>query len=200
MVLNHRVWVGLGRECGEVQGGYAHEARSIMAMARAGKSAEINEIQRRMAQIRREMHADVQGAVRGAQSLTDWRSLVGSHPWAALGVAAGVGYLVVPHRRPESHADAVYLASTLAAANQAVPAGRSSGSRTAKSSKFGAISRLLTPVLIRAAQNYALNHLEQWLAAHSFRMNESAGGRRPETSESAPADSETPTVQFRDRR
>jgi len=171
-----------------------------MATPRAGSAAEINEIQRRMAQIRREMHDDVRGAVRGAQSLTDWRSLVGSHPWAALGVAAGVGYLVVPHRRAESHAGAVYLASALAAANQSGPAGRAAGSPKAKSSAFGMVFSMLTPVIVRAAQNYALNQLEQWLATHSFRMNERDRGRRPEAGESAPADPKAPSVRFRDRR
>jgi len=170
-----------------------------MATARAGNPAEINEIQRRMAQIRRDMHADVQGAVRGAQSLTDWRSLVGSHPWAALGVAAGVGYLVVPHRRSESHANAAYLAGAVAAANQAVPAERSSGARKARSGAFAAVFSLLTPVLMRAAQNYALNQLEQWLAAHAFRLNESDRGRPPETGGPPPGDSENLTVRFRDR-
>jgi hypothetical protein len=171
-----------------------------MARARAGSSAEINEIQRRMAQIRREMHADVQGAVRGAQSLTDWRSLIGSHPWAALGVAAGVGYLLVPRRRSDKHSDSAYLAGALAAANQAVPVDRGSDSRKAKSSAFGAISSLLAPVVIRAGQNYALNHLERWLAAHAFRLHERDHGRPPETSDGAPAESETPIVRFRDRR
>ena len=37
-------------------------------------STDISEIQRQMAQIRHDMHHEVQCAVRSAQSLTDWRS------------------------------------------------------------------------------------------------------------------------------
>ena len=62
--------------------------------------ADINEIQRRMAQIRRDLHEDVREVVKGAQSLTDWRSQVRSHPWLALGAAAALGYFVVPKRNP----------------------------------------------------------------------------------------------------
>ena len=95
-----------------------------MAMARADSPAELSDIQRRMAQIRHDMHEEVQGAVRGAQSLTDWRSMVASHPWAALGAAAAVGYLAVPHRRSRSGGSAAHMAAAVAAASQ-VDAARS---------------------------------------------------------------------------
>ena len=75
-----------------------------MATANSTISAEISDIQRRMAQVRHEMHQEVQGAVKGARSLTDWRSLVRSHPWLSLGVAAAAGYLIVPKRRWETPA------------------------------------------------------------------------------------------------
>ena len=55
-----------------------------------------------MAQIRHDMHHDVQGAVEGAQSLTDWRTLIRMNPWISLGIAATVGYLIVPKRRRET--------------------------------------------------------------------------------------------------
>ena len=71
-----------------------------MATAKS-TAAEITEIQRRMAQVRRELHEEVREAVKGAQSLTDWRSQVRHHPWLALGAAAAVGYLIVPRRRQE---------------------------------------------------------------------------------------------------
>jgi hypothetical protein len=58
----------------------------------------------------------------------------------------------------------------------------------------------LTPVLLRAAQNYALNHLEHWLASHSFRLFESDRGSPQETGNAPAGESEEPTVRFRDRR
>ena len=71
-----------------------------MATSRAGRGADLNDLQRQMAQVRHEMHEDVKGAVRGAQSLTDWRRIVASHPWAALGAAAAVGFLVNVRHAP----------------------------------------------------------------------------------------------------
>ena len=73
-----------------------------MAMTKPSSPTDVADIQRRMAQIRHEMHQEVQGAVHGARTLADWRSLVKSYPWLSLSVAAAVGYLVVPKRRKET--------------------------------------------------------------------------------------------------
>ena len=146
-----------------------------MPTSNAASSVEIGELQRRMAQIRREMHEDVQGAVRGAQSLTDWRSIVGNHPWAALGVALGVGYLLVPHRSSKSKTPTPVITEAPRGATVVAPA---SQSQKVRFRPVGAAFGLLGPVLVRAAQNYALNYFEQWLAAHPFPMEESDRVRR----------------------
>src|SRR5579875_3878803 len=92
----------------------------MVAMATAKSSpADIGEIQRRMAQIRRELHEDVREAVKGAQSLTDWRSQVRNHPWLALGAATLVGYLIVPKRHPAPAIVAVAPPAPIAAAIEA---------------------------------------------------------------------------------
>jgi hypothetical protein len=174
-----------------------------MAMAKAGSSADLSDIQRRMAQIRHEMHEEVQGAVRGAQSLTDWRSMVADHPWGALGIAAAVGYLVVPHRRSrDDGGSAAHLAATVAAVSQAEAARRGAGRPVGKSSLVRSAFSLLTPVLIRAAQNYALNQVEQWLLAPPFRLDvgnrDSQGG--PGGAGPGDEDAEAQTVRFRDPR
>ncbi len=57
---------------------------------------EIDEIRKKMAQIRRDLHADVQGVVQGAEAATDWRRFVRGYPWASMGVALAVGYMIVP--------------------------------------------------------------------------------------------------------
>jgi hypothetical protein len=168
-----------------------------MPTSSAASSGELGELQRRMAQIRREMHADVQGAVRGAQSLTDWRSLVGNHPWAALGVALGVGYLVVPHRSSQPKTSTPIISEAPRAPAVVSPA---SQSRKDRFRPVGMAFGLLGPVLVRAAQNYALNHLEQWLAAHPFQVKESDRVRRLEPGVGEPAGPEAHTVRFPDRR
>ena len=162
-----------------------------MARSSAASSVEISELQRRMAQIRREMHEDVQGAVRGAQSLTDWRSIVGSHPWAALGVAIGVGYLLVPHRKAEPQSTPGFACSTAHAVRRELRRPRKAVG--VPTDRCGA-SACLPRFLIRAAQNYALNYLEQWLEAHPLpierrviagsgtkRVEENAGDREAPT-------------------
>jgi hypothetical protein len=123
-------------------------------------TAEITEIQRQMAQIRRELHEDVRGAVEGAQSLTDWRSPVRSHPWLALGAAATLGYVIVPRRRREPAPAVFAVAPAAAAVSEATPAPRKK-----RWGILGSAVGLLAPIAVRAAQNYAIQYLEQWIAA-----------------------------------
>ena len=130
-----------------------------MATAKS-TTAEITELQRRMAQIRRELHEDVREAVKGAQSLTDWRSQVRNHPWLALGAAAAVGYFIVPKRHP---APAVVAIAPAAAAPPPVTV-----APAPKKKRWGLIGSafgLLAPIAVRAAQNYAIQYLEQWIAS-----------------------------------
>jgi hypothetical protein len=132
-----------------------------MATAKS-TTAEITDIQRRMAQIRRELHENVRDAVEGAQSLTDWRSHVRHHPWLTLGAAAVVGYLIVPKRR-EQPAPAI-----VAVAPAAAPAISQAVKAEPKKKRWGIIGSavgLLAPIAVRAAQNYAIQYLEQWIAA-----------------------------------
>lgn len=53
---------------------------------------------RQMAQIRRDFREDVHEIVETAHRYADWKYHVRSHPWVFLGVAAAVGYLIVPPR------------------------------------------------------------------------------------------------------
>jgi hypothetical protein len=137
-----------------------------MAAAKSTPTAEINDIQRQMALVRHELHHDVRVAVKSAQSLTDWRSLVRTHPWVTLATAAAAGYLIVPKRRSETPA---VVAAALPTPSRAapMPVNPASASRESRSSLMGTILGLLAPVAIRAAQNYAAQYLEQWLAPQS---------------------------------
>lgn len=65
-------------------------------MATASPSAE--EIQREMRQVRAELRGDMQQIVEQANGLSDWQAYVRAYPWAAMGAAAVVGYLLVPAR------------------------------------------------------------------------------------------------------
>ena len=65
-------------------------------MATATATNESDEIRRKMAQIRRDLHEDVREVVAGAEAATNWRRYVRAYPWASVGIAAAVGFLAVP--------------------------------------------------------------------------------------------------------
>ncbi|WP_435019590.1 hypothetical protein TA3x_001374 [Tundrisphaera sp. TA3] len=121
---------------------------------------DIDDIRRRMAQIRRELHEDVQGVVAGAEAVADWRRWIRNYPWASVGVAFVLGYVIIPRKHRSSptihitHPDA-----PLPVAAQAVqPPAKKKKSLILKG--LG----LLAPVVFRAGQGYALQFLEQWMA------------------------------------
>ena len=51
-----------------------------------------------MAYIRHELDDDVDEIRESAQTLADWHYYVKNYPWACVGVAAALGYLVVPRK------------------------------------------------------------------------------------------------------
>jgi hypothetical protein len=124
---------------------------------------DISEIQRQMAQIRNEMHQEVQGAVRSAQSLTDWQNLVKGHPWLSLSLAAVVGYALVPKRHPQVVPSIV----TMSAANPMltpITTARAPERVKGRWRILGSALGLVAPVAVRVAQNYVLGHVEEWLS------------------------------------
>jgi len=130
----------------------------------ASTLSEVDEIRRHMAQIRHELHEDVQGVVRGAEATADWRRYIRNYPWAAIGLAFGVGYLIVP-RRPRPQMPAFpYLAQP---APQAAPAASPAPAEPAKKKGkgiFRTVLGLAAPFALRTAQGYALQFFEQFLA------------------------------------
>jgi hypothetical protein len=124
---------------------------------------EIDEIRWRMAQIRLELHQDVEGVVEGAEAATDWRGYVRSYPWASVGLALAVGFLIVPrrHRTPATIVAAPAL--TDGGVQVEIPR-RLEPERPRGRSLLGAAFGMLAPVVVRAAQGYALQYAEQWLA------------------------------------
>jgi hypothetical protein len=142
-------------------------------------SIEIEDIQRRMAQIRHEMHGEVLEAVKGAQSLTDWRSLVRNHPWLTVGVATAVGYLLVPRRRATAPMIVAVNAPTPKLAALVEPQKPSANTGVTSWSVMGTAFSLLAPIAVRAAQNYAMQYIEGLLARHEFPPTEAGRRGRP---------------------
>jgi hypothetical protein len=136
-----------------------------MAPLNASTATEMGDIQRQMAQIRRELHEDVVGAVQNAQSFTDWRSLVRAWPWLALPAAALAGYMAVPARRRPVPPVPVYANPSPIAAD-VQPLARAASRPLSGGAMFGAALGLLAPVVVRAAQSFAAARLETWLTEH----------------------------------
>ena len=121
---------------------------------------EIDEIRRQMAQIRRDLHEDVRGVVQSAEAATDWRRFVRNYPWASMGAALVVGYMIVPHKRQPA---TIQLAPAEPIRPVVAEAPRPAEEKKGKS-LLGIAFGLIAPVVLRAAQGYALQFAEQWLA------------------------------------
>jgi ElaB/YqjD/DUF883 family membrane-anchored ribosome-binding protein len=157
-------------------------------------NTELDEIQRQMARIRRELRADVrdvissasgvfstaQGVISGAHGVIagahdvistagrafQLRRIVQRHPWASLGVAAAIGYLLVP-RRSGPRAPNHQPAQSAASGEPYHPLGLAR-----------ALVDALLPLAIRVGQGYAAHLLEQWI--------ENMGTRSADVSRSDP--------------
>lgn len=163
-------------------------------MASAARPADADEIRRRMAQIRRELHEDMQGVVAGAEAASDPRRYVHRYPWLFVVLAVLLGYLLVPRRRrsvtevaeqvaERTRAEIEAVAQTIPSANgrstSRAPQGRSLAGRLLRAATGGSTARdtgqrqagvtgmlfgLVTPIALRAVQSYAAHRVEQWLA------------------------------------
>jgi len=125
---------------------------------------EIEEIRRRMAKIRGDLHKDVRGVVASAEAATDWRSYVRKYPWISLGAAFGAGLFLVP-KRHESMRTTVEATATATAekVKEAVEPGSTFRAQTQSPSLLRAGLGIVMPFAIRAAQTYAAVFFENWI-------------------------------------
>jgi hypothetical protein len=82
----------------------------------------------RMAALRRELDSDVHDVTESARAMTDWTFYVRRFPWAAVGLAAVAGFLLVPRKKTTVTPTAEQLAALVknkefvaAATNQLKP-------------------------------------------------------------------------------
>lgn len=147
-----------------------------------------------MAQIRRDLHEDVKGVVQGAEAATDWRRFIRNYPWACMGTALAVGYLVVPRKHRPASTTIHVAAPEIARAVAPVEAPEPSPAKKGKG-LLGTVFGLVAPVAFRAAQGYALQFAEQWMTqkvaqqmeqhpdlAAAFGGQEASGPRGPRVS------------------
>jgi hypothetical protein len=60
---------------------------------------EAQDVVNQMAAMRRELDHDVEHVAVSAKAMTDWTFYVRKFPWAAIGLAAAAGYLLVPKKK-----------------------------------------------------------------------------------------------------
>jgi hypothetical protein len=144
-------------------------------------SNDVDEIRRQMAQIRRDLHEDVQGVVATAGAVTDWRRYVTGYSWVALGAAFAVGYFVVPRRRgPEVGAATAISDGELSDLRQTLEELKGqAGPRKRRKSLVGAALGLVTPLVLRLGQGYAMSYLENWIAEQQARHASAGPGPMP---------------------
>jgi len=126
---------------------------------------DADEIRRRMAEIRCELHKDVREVVASAEAVTDWHRYLRMYPWTILGAAVAVGYFLVPKRhKVVVPVPVVVDASKQVDTAQVREAVEETGKRRSRKGLIGAAFGLVAPLAVRAAQSYAMQYLETWIA------------------------------------
>lgn len=59
----------------------------------------VDQIRRRMAELRRDLSLDVREVGRSARAMADWTFYVRRFPWATAALAAAVGYMLIPKKK-----------------------------------------------------------------------------------------------------
>jgi hypothetical protein len=133
-----------------------------------GDQTDPDEIRRRMAALRNQLEGDVQGVSESARAMSDWRFYVRRFPFAAAGVAAAAGFLLVPRKSEVIVPDADTLAA-LAKANQVwVKTGAPHASDQPRGLLGGLVALAVTGAT-RLAMTWASQQLKRSFAAAADR-------------------------------
>lgn len=119
-------------------------------------SDEAERIRQQMQHVRKEVGADVQGIVHGARQLSDWHYYVRKYPWACIGSAFALGFLVTPARRKLLSGDAGKILEQLRESgllNATTAAAPLAGGGIA-----GKVLAVAGPILLRSASAMVARH------------------------------------------
>lgn len=123
-----------------------------------------------MALIRHDIHQDVRNVVEGAEAAANWHRYVQGYPWAAVGAAFAIGFILVPRRHRQAAAPAIHVhpGEVARAVAAEIPRALPIAAPEPEKKKGKGLVRmalgLAMPVVLRAAQGYALQFFEQWMA------------------------------------
>lgn len=125
---------------------------------------EVDDIRRKMAEIRLDMHRDIKSVRAGTEAATSWHFYVKHYPWAALGAAAVLGFVLVPRR----HQDVKVVMPQ-------VQAGETKNEKRRKKGLIAVALGFLGPIALRAAQGYAVNYLDTLMAQNPMQGPDLSG-------------------------
>ncbi len=131
-------------------------------------SDNVDDIRKRMAQVRRSGQTHVAELGQAMGRVTDWREHYKAHPWFAVAAAMATGYFVAPkrHLSPKSN-------------GRAVPQTESSDAKeTAQSITTGAIGGMIGTFASRMIKDYLSNVLRQQIM-NRFEHRENHADRAP---------------------
>lgn len=137
------------------------------------ETTDVADIQRQMSEIRGEMRHDMQTLVTNARTLSDWRYYVRNYPWACLGAAAFVGYLLVPPR----------IAVAAPAPTSGEPPPRTHGEQKQKEQKkglTGVVMGMVMSAAMRGASGLATKMVNHYLETGKFEFPGMKMPRQPE--------------------
>ena len=122
----------------------------------------VDEIYNRMAVIRRELHTNVRDSVAGAEAVVDWGRYTWTYPWIALGAAAAAGCLIYAGSHQKRALDTASPADG-ATAGEPIAGARAEGHERVGIGRNLLVAAwdILSPMAVRAGQNYILHWLEQ---------------------------------------
>jgi hypothetical protein len=119
-------------------------------------------VQARMQGIRREIDQDLEDVSASARSMVDWKHYVKAYPWACLGAAAALGFLIVPKR------------SAAISANSATPAELAKTGHPVVNSARSA-ARGLVDALVATVVGIAVREATAYLGQSAGRLLETTG-------------------------
>ncbi len=127
---------------------------------------EARDVVERMASLRREITSDVEQVTEqvteSARAMTDWTFYVRKFPWAAVGVAAAAGFLLVPRKKTTIAATPEQLAA-LASSKEFVAA--ATQQLKPPESVLKGLAATLAVMAAKAAVSYATEQLRAKAAA-----------------------------------
>jgi len=123
------------------------------------ETVPVNEICQQMDKVRRNLGDEVDEIVESAQTLTDWRYYIKTHPWMCLAGAAALGYFIVPKRMVVFGPSAEMIEEAI---KRSALAFKPPPAPPPKSGLTSAIFGMLTNVALRHAMNYASANAEKF--------------------------------------